>query len=287
MRIHLNFSNPYRQAVLPINYNLELSRFIRILLKTEKTFAMERQSSAQAGRGEISSGNMYSFSQLIIPRRKIMDDKIALCCSEFSWMITSPNEEFVNELSLALGHHDQLELAGLCFPLNFIKKSQTPAFSSGFGAFTCLSPVTAFGFFNPPRPGEKWPDRQFSGKDMNRFVSALRQETQKRMQLAGYVLTEDFPFQVTLDKEYLQRKKNRVTKLLTLQSGPGRQQVVRGVMTPLDVQSEPEVLRFIYDTGLGRLTEFGFGMLEEISGKGGTATVCDWKSREVNAFNFV
>lgn len=264
MRIHLTFRNPYPRAVLPINYNSELARFIRNCIHDPHGSSGNRNAAPQGSdQAPDKFVKMYSFSQLIIPRREIREDKLTLCCTDFSWVITSPSPGLIDTLSLAIAQYGRLEVAGLRFPLSFIRKTDTPDFSSGHAAFTCLSPVTAYGFSTQHENSEKWPDRKFGVADEERFVTALRSEVLNRMQRSGQPLSRDFTFRVRLDENYLRRKKNRVTKLIMLSDSHGHRQAVRGVLSPLQIESEPEVLRFIYDTGLGRLTEFGFGMLEE------------------------
>ncbi|HID38785.1 MAG TPA: hypothetical protein EYP36_04630, partial [Calditrichaeota bacterium] len=71
-------------------------------------------------------------------------------------------------------------------------------------------------------------------------------------------------FELEFDKEYLKRRRNKITKVITLEGE--EQEQIRGVLAPLSIKAEPEILRLIYDMGLGQLNNWGFGMVERVHG---------------------
>jgi len=259
MRLQVYFTNPHKNVLLPINNNHTLARVIK---KLASGILPDEEYSGQAG-----GRRMYTFSQLIIPERKIVNDKIAILSESFHWFIASPDENFVNRLAQAFNENNMVDICGFNFPVEFVKVAKTPAFSDGDNLFTCLSPVTVFCYNqanNDQFVHQNRRRRQYLFPEDEQYYHCLRSELKIKLIRMGIQIQDNFKFTIRLDREYLKKKNYRITKMIKIKDEFGNDLMVKGVLAPLRIKARPDILQVIYDTGLGQMNEYGFGMLEKV-----------------------
>lgn len=259
MRLQVFFSNPHKEVLLPINNNHTLAAVIKKLI--------DAKNAADENSGPDMENTLFTFSQLIIPERQIVKDKIAILSDSFHWFIASPDEQFLRMLAESFHETRSIEICGFLFPVDFIKLAETPSFSEGDDLFTCLSPVTVFQYEQPMqlqntrKTGSK---RQYLFPNDDAYYHYLKHELKKKLIRMGILIQENFKFNIKLDQEYLRKKKYRVTKKINIKDENGNDLEVKGFLAPVRIKARPEILQVIYDTGLGQMNEFGFGMLEKV-----------------------
>ena len=74
-------------------------------------------------------------------------------------------------------------------------------------------------------------------------------------------------FDLEFDKKYLERKKYKISKLIAIENNRKKPAYIRGVLAPFKLSTTPEVLKIIYDTGIGSFTTMGFGMIHKVAAK--------------------
>jgi CRISPR-associated endoribonuclease Cas6 len=209
---------------------------------------------------------MYTFSQLIIPYRKINRDKIGIISSEFHWYVASPYYQFLGLLAKELRISNSIKIAGHRFGVNSVNFITSPSFEGSEAQFTCLSPVAVFrqrvsakkNTSMHLKSGYLLPDEREYLTNLKKDLIWKYNTVQKQNVL------KHLDLELQYDQQYIEKKNNRITKVITLENGRALPEQVRGVLAPLSVKAEPDILRLIYDAGLGQLNNYGFGMVEVV-----------------------
>ena len=71
-------------------------------------------------------------------------------------------------------------------------------------------------------------------------------------------------FNLEFDREYIKKRRNKIIKVIRLQNGNKQAGQVKGVLAPLQIEADPDILSLIYNTGLGHFNSMGFGMVERV-----------------------
>lgn len=261
MRIKITFSNFKQNTYLPINTNYHLVRLINKL-----TFEYHRYLKAllPADRSK-QKFDFYTFSQLIIPNRKIVDFKIGILSPEFHWYIASPYYPFLGLLVKELNLRGRVTIAKRMFGIKSVEFVHSPVFSHSEARFTCLSPVAVF----RQRPSSKRTS-SFHLKsgyvlpDERDYLPSIKQDLVQKYNMIEKDTIDHLDFDLQYDPEYIRKRNNRITKIITLENGDNLPDQVRGVLAPLRIKANPDILRIVYDSGLGQLNNYGFGMVETV-----------------------
>lgn len=261
MRIKVTFSNPNKLTYIPINTNYYMVKLINQLTYEYQRYLNSLNPSKRARK----KFDLYTFSQLIIPQRQIADFKIGIKSSEFHWLISSPYYQFLGILAKELRDSDMVRISDRWFGVKEVSFITAPSFDESEAQFTCLSPVAVYRHKIKKRkeddcfrnnyilPGEREYIR-FLERDLLYKYNILRNSNRKKLEL-----------QLEFDPQYLEKRKNKITKIITLENEKAMPEQIRGVLAPLHVKAEPDVLKVIYDAGLGQLNNLGFGMVETVN----------------------
>lgn len=261
MRIKITFSNPHQETQIPINTNYYLVRLIDNL-----TFEYRRYLQSLPGTSEHHGKfDLYTFSQLLVPKRKIVDNKISILSSEFHWFIASPFHQFLGLIAKQLRDRKTVKLYKHHFEVRSIHFVDAPEFNYAEARFTCLSPVAVYR--QRRRSKRRNPLHLKAGyilpNDQD-YLSFIKKDLIYKYQLIEHNSIDDMDFDLQYDADYIRKRNNRITKVITLENGDRLPEQVRGVLAPLKVKADPRFLRIMYDSGLGQLNNLGFGMLETV-----------------------
>ncbi|NOX88339.1 MAG: CRISPR-associated endoribonuclease Cas6 [Calditrichaeota bacterium] len=257
MRIKITFKNPKEKTYLPINTNYYLVKLIKHL-----TFEYRRYLSSLVPEHRYHKGfDVYTFSQLIIPERKIEDFMIGILSQDFHWYVASPYYQFLGILAKELKKHKKVKIYDTWFEVETVKFVQVPEFTGNEAQFTCLSPVTVL------RNGSKTQSsfKKYVLPDHKDFHQSLERDLKHKYHIINKKEIEKIDFDLEFDPEYLRKKNNRITKVITIERESRNQEQVRCILAPFKIKAKPEVLKVIYDAGIGQLNSLGFGMVEMVN----------------------
>lgn len=263
MRIKITFTNPNKITYLPINANYYLVGLINHLIYEYRRYL---NSLIPGNKRQRKIFDMYTFSQLIIPNREVIDFQIGIRSSEFYWFISSPYYQFLGLLAKELRERNFVRIYDTWFGLEKVEYICSPEFKNAEAQFTCLSPVAVYRqqfcnlcyYPNQFQKGYILPDE-------SEYISFLERDLLYKYNLVQNKKLNRINFDFEFDHNYLRRRNNKITKIITLENDAEISDQVRGVLAPIHIKAEPEVLRFIYDAGLGQLNNLGFGMVETVA----------------------
>lgn len=141
MRIKVRLAAREAPFALPINYNYHLAALIyRTLARSSEDYS--RFLHDEGYRQGTKSFKLFTFSQLLLQKRRIAEGKLIGESSFVELLISSPVDQFVNHLASGLLSQNKVELAGVRFAIKSIEALPLPEFSEEM-RFTCLSPLVA------------------------------------------------------------------------------------------------------------------------------------------------
>jgi len=261
MRIKITFKNLQQETLLPINTNYYLVKLINGL-----TFEYRRYlNSLLPAEYRNQHFDMYTFSQLIIPKRRIVNYEIGILSSEFHWYIASPYYQFLGLIAKELRSRDKIKIYKHSFGLSEVNFITAPVFDNSEARFTCLSPVAVYRQRNSKRHSSFHLKSGYILPDDSDYLSSIKRDLVQKYNTIERNNIDSLDFDLKYDPDYIRRRNNRITKVITLENGQKLPEQVRGVLAPLRIKADPDVLRIVYDTGLGQLNNYGFGMVETIN----------------------
>lgn len=261
MRIKITFSNPHNDTPIPINTNYYLVRLIDNLTSEYRRYLQ----SLLGNDRRKDKFDLYTFSQLLVPKRKIVENEIRILSTEFHWFIASPFHQFLGLIAKQLRDRKRVKLYRHRFPIQAVEFVNAPEFNDAEARFTCLSPVAVYRQRrmsknrNPVhfKAGYILPNEQD-------YLSFIKKDLIYKYKLIEQNAIDDMDFDLQYDADYIRKRNNRITKVITMENGDRLPEQVRGVLAPLKVKADPQFLRIMYDSGLGQLNNLGFGMLEMV-----------------------
>ncbi len=256
MRIKVTFKNPKRKTVLPINTNYYLVKLIKQLTYEYRRYLTSLLPGDRSGK----DFDVFTFSQLIIPERKIEDFMIGILSPEFHWYISSPYYQFLGILAKEFRTQKKVKIYNTFFEVASVRFVPVPEFSDNVAQFTCLSPMTVL-----KKEGNNGHTRKkYVFPDQEDFYRALEKDLRYKFSIINKRKIDKIDFDIEFDKEYVRRKNNRITKVITLESETRSQEQVRCILAPFKIKAKPEILQVIYDAGIGQMNAMGFGMVEVV-----------------------
>ena len=261
MRIKITFSDFRQDTYLPINTNYYLVKLINKL-----TFEYHRYLNSLLPADRPSQKfDLYTFSQLIIPNRKIVNFKIGILSTEFYWYIASPYYQFLGLLVKELKTRGRVSIAKRTFGIKSVEFVHSPVFESSEARFTCLSPVAVYRQRHSKHKASSFHLKSgYVLPDEKDYLPSIRQDLVQKYNTIERNKIDNLDFDLQYDPDYIRKRNNRITKVITLENGESLPDQVRGVLAPLRIKASPEILRIVYDTGLGQLNNYGFGMVETV-----------------------
>jgi CRISPR-associated endoribonuclease Cas6 len=245
MRIKINLSAG-NDVSIPIEYNYN------IYLNTRKTlFDYLQTNKPKLFSRYKKSFPDFTFSQLMIPERKIETGFIQILGNFFSIYFSSVDDTFVEYLVKAFNLQKSFQVYNHAFQLKKIEILDEPVFEPEM-RFKMLSPLLLISV----KDGKPYFMRPGDIDLSDVFASMLVKEYNKTYN-AGFQPSQ---IRLILDQDYVERKKV-ITRFVTI-----RNINYKTIFCPITLKGEPDLTRFAYRNGIGDKTNYGLGMIETLGG---------------------
>lgn len=225
---------------VPFNYNHILSAIIYNKI-SDLNFANELHSS--------KSFKFFTFSQIYIPKRRIVKDGIIAKDGVISFYISSPNDFLIK--SLVDGFLEDLEISfqNQKLTIQKIKALKTPEFSSK-SEFKTLAPIIV--------RTKKEIDGELKIWDLapsDKFFKSLENNLIKKYIKFNNLTKTDKKINIYSDMNFVKRKRILINKGNATTHH-------RAYMMDLILEGDLDLIEFAYDVGIGEKNSMGFGMIK-------------------------
>ena len=235
---------------LPINYNHLLAGVIyRFLAESDPEYASFLHEEGY--RAAEKRFKLFTFSQLMAERRRIAGDRIHFG-STLTWQVSSPVERFLSHFADALLTEGELSFGQRHLRVKDVTIPRIPRFQPEM-SFRCLSPIV----MTTVREHDGKQSMHYCLPDDPALSDLIRQNLiRKHEAIRGRAPNDDI-LTFAFDKNYINRRKGRVTRLVDYKGIK-----IRGVMCPFRVSGNPALIQIGYECGFGDKNSAGFGMAE-------------------------
>lgn len=241
MRIKISFLREHASAnSIPLHHQKLLSDSLGELMDTITTDRSMFNFSSLKGTSKITNGFM-----------RFLSSKITL-------VISSRNQEFAETLVKKIFDKPYLPVG----KMNLIPKTYEvipdPSFQTKM-RYLCISPLI---LISPDKDPERAQD--MIDPTSQQFSDILYNITLDRMEKAGYseaMLNEFAEFEAQPDMEYVNKINESGKKYARFYKSSAGNNML-GFLLPFTLHAHSEVHKFIWETGLGVLTEEGYGMVD-------------------------
>lgn len=225
---------------VPFNYNHILSAIIYNKI-ADLNFANELHSS--------KSFKFFTFSQIYIPKRRIVKDGIIAKDGVISFYISSPNDFLIK--SLVDGFLEDLEISfqNQKLTIQKIEALKTPEFSSK-NEFKTLAPIIV--------RTKKEIDGELKIWDLapsDKFFKSLENNLIKKYIKFNNLTKTDKKINIYSDMNFVKRKRISINKGNATTHH-------RAYMMDLILEGDLNLIEFAYDVGIGEKNSMGFGMVK-------------------------
>lgn len=225
---------------VPFNYNHILSAIIYNKI-ADLNFANELHSS--------KSFKFFTFSQIYIPKRRIVKDGIIAKDGVISFYISSPNDFLIK--SLVDGFLEDLEISfqNQKLTIQKIEALKTPEFSSK-SEFKTLAPIIV--------RTKKEIDGELKIWDLapsDKFFKSLKNNLIKKYLKFNNLTKTDKKINIYSDMNFVKRKRISINK-------DNATTHHRAYMMDLILEGDLDLIEFAYDVGIGEKNSMGFGMVK-------------------------
>ncbi len=243
MRIKINLlSQPFISIPIDYNYNIyiTLRRILFDFLGAAKPKLFNRYKKTFPD---------FTFSQLMIPERKVELGFIEIISTYLSFYVSSSDDTFIQYLAKAVNYVSEFPVHNKIFKLKKIEVIEPPEFLPEM-KFRMLSPLLLVKLKNNMavfiRPEDCDLDEIFSSRLVEKYNTLSRANYSRR------------DIKIQLDQDYVERKKN-LTRLLTI-----RNINYKTIFAPFSLRGAVDLIEFAYHNGIGEKTHFGLGMIEPV-----------------------
>ena len=234
---------------LPINYNYPLAGVIyRFLAESDPEYASFLHNEGYAAAEKRFK--LFTFSQLMAERRRITGDQIHFG-STLTWYVSSPVERFLSHFADTLLTEGGLSIGQHRLRIRDVTVPRIPRFQSEMH-FRCLSPIT----MSTKRERNGKQAMHYCLPDDPALSELIRQNLIRKHEAIHGCLPPDDTLTFTFDKDYIDRRKGRVTRLVDYKGIK-----IRGVMCPFRVSGSVALIQAGYECGFGDKNSAGFGMV--------------------------
>ena len=238
---------------IPLNYNYELGSLIyKILSKSDRNFSEWLHENGFQSRNK--KFKLFTFSRLHIPEYRIEGGFLRILCDTIEWQLSFLPERSTQEFIQGLFHEQTFELgtreANVQFFVREVSVIAPPSFSDTM-LFETLSPICI---------SKQRTDGgiDYLSPDAPQAVALIRQNLlNKYKAFTGKDFSADFDFGF----DVLSKPKS---SLITIKSGTPAQTRVRGFMCEFRLSAPAELIKIMYEAGVGEKGSTGFGMCKAI-----------------------
>ncbi|MEI6679507.1 MAG: CRISPR-associated endoribonuclease Cas6 [Mariniphaga sp.] len=251
MRFKLNLSLTNKnQNILPVNYQYELSAWIyKVINQSDPDFALWLHEKGFSN--DKKQFRLFTFSNLIVPQREIIKDRLIIKSDNVGLIISTLPEETIQHFvsgvfcdrEFAIG--DQISSVG--FKINSIEALQAPDFTDEL-SFRSLSPLFVSGKVEGRQYAQHF-SPQYEGY-LQLLINNLKAK-----------------FKVFTGNESIFNVQNAAIELLstpkqkgiTIKAGTPQETKLVGYQYNFKLKANAELLRMGYYTGFGEKNSMGFG----------------------------
>ena len=235
---------------LPINYNHLLAGVIyRFLAESDPEYASFLHEEGY--RAAEKRFKLFTFSQLMAERRRVTGDKIHFR-STLTWYVSSPVERFLSHFADTLLTEGSLSFGQRQLQIRDVTVPRIPRFQSEM-RFRCLSPIV----MSTVRERDGRRAMHYCLPDDPALSKLIRQNLIRKHEAIHGRVPYDATLTFVFDKNYIDRQKGRVTRLVDYKGIK-----IRGIMCPFHVSGNPALIQIGYECGFGDKNSAGFGMVE-------------------------
>lgn len=241
--------------VLPIHYNSVVQGLIYSIVQDEMP-QVHDDGFDMGGR----TFRFFTFSRVLGKVEYFKNGQIAFR-SPVKVMVASPLEQFIVILAKNLLNCESIMLGSNKVFLRALSALPLPDFSSGKVKVKAISPITAYSTLLTPDGKKKtyyYHPREQEFKDMV-------QNNLKKKAAYFYSNLEELPFSFRTLKV-----SNRDAKIIYYKNF-----VIKGWLGLYEIEGEPKLLKMAYSSGLGAKNSQGFGMIDVVKEKDGSALKSD------------
>jgi CRISPR-associated endoribonuclease Cas6 len=251
MRFKLNLSLTNKnQNILPVNYQYELSAWIyKVINQSDPDFAEWLHNKGFSN--DKKQFRLFTFSNLIVPQREIIKDRLIIKSDNVGLIISTLPEETIQHFvsgvfcdrEFTLG--DQISSVG--FKINSIEALPAPGFTDEM-SFRSLSPL----FVSGKVEGRQY--AQHFSPEYEGYIQLLINNLKAK-------------FKVFTGNESIFNVQNAAIELLstpkqkgiTIKAGTPQETKLVGYQYNFKIKADKNLLRMGYYTGFGEKNSMGFG----------------------------
>lgn len=225
---------------VPFNYNHILSAIIYNKI-ADLNFANELHSS--------KSFKFFTFSQIYIPKRRIVKDGIIAKNGVISFYISSPNDFLIKSLVDGFLEDSEISFQNQKLTIQKIEALKTPEFSSK-SEFKTLAPIIV--------RTKKEIDGELKIWDLapsDKFFKSLENNLIKKYIKFNNLTKTDKKINIYSDMNFVKRKRISINKGNATTHH-------RAYMMDLILEGDRDLIEFAYDVGIGEKNSMGFGMVK-------------------------
>jgi CRISPR-associated endoribonuclease Cas6 len=209
---------------------------------------------------EISGDrSFFNFSSLK-GTSKIQNGFMRFLSSKITLVVSSRNQEFAEALVKRIFDSPHLAVGKMHLIPKTYEVIPDPSFQTKM-RYLCISPMI---IHHPEREADK--AQEMVDPTSQQFSDILYNITLDRMERAGYSesMMNDFAeFEAQPDMEYINKINESGKKYARFyKSATG--DPMMGYLLPFTLHAHPEVHKFIWECGIGHLTEEGYGMIDMV-----------------------
>ena len=204
---------------------------------------------------------MFNFSGLK-GQTKVGKEGLHYYSKRVTLVFASINTEFVNYLLNKLFDFEHIFLGDLLLEPEYVEREELQEPLGEAVKYLCLSPMAIM------NSDDNEKNKSFIFPTSDVFSDFLYESTMSRMERSGMYTSREiagfYKFQIIPDKFYLQQIQKKEKKFARIYTAikKGRIKEIRGYTFPFQLFAAPQVQDFIYNCGLGELSQNGFGMLD-------------------------
>lgn len=250
MRYKLVLENT-KHNILPIDYSYILNEII------------DCHSSNFYENGNYDkemAKKLFCYSPFLSKYKEINGENntIKLMSRRLYWIISSPIEEHVTSCARNIFLKKEINVMGVKLKVTGILKMNTPEFNEK-EKFLCVSPMCFIKEIINERK-----NYIFYNYDEN-FQDTMKQDLINKYNMINDEKIDDVPFNITFDQGYIEKRKGRITKLISIVEKDGFARKVKAVFCPFELETDPRILETGYYAGFSEFNQYGFGLTDIIT----------------------
>jgi len=256
MRFKLSLSLISRnQNILPVNYQYELSAWIyKVINHSDPAFAEWLHNKGFSE--DNKQFRLFTFSNLIIPQREILNDRLIIKSDRVDLIISTLPEETIQHFISGIFRDRELKLgdriSNVCFRIDAIEALPIPVFTDKM-SFRSLSPV----FVSDRVEGYRY--AQYLSPDYEGYIQLMISNLKEKLKVfTGQ--ESSFNAQVATFTLLSQPRQ----KGITIKAGTPQQSKLIGYQYNFKIKADAALLRMGYYCGFGEKNSLGFGCCETL-----------------------